>query len=107
VREQLAVAKTSAEHLEKRVDDLSRHLAAKEEKLAVYEGRTSTAGAADSDLSREQQLEIELAELRCASRGMSGRTHMLRLLTCIDGWQGRAPDCTCGSRAGTCARRDV
>lgn len=64
--EALAVAKTSQEHLQARADDLAKQVDAKEEKLAVYEKRTTSSGAtsAGQTLSREQQLEIELADLR-------------------------------------------
>lgn len=58
-------AKTTAEHLQIRVDDITRNLQAREEKLAVYEGR-STSSEIDSSLTREQQLEAEVAELRLA-----------------------------------------
>lgn len=60
-------AETSKTHLEQRVEELARQLQGNEEKLAVYERRSSVAGIAqhmDQDLSREQQLEAEVAELR-------------------------------------------
>lgn len=78
-REHLAVAKTSVEHLTARSEDLSKQLDAKEEKLAVYERRSGSSvngaggGAAaaaggqqtgNTLLSREQQLEVELADVR-------------------------------------------
>lgn len=68
-REALVGAETSRKHLEDRVQDLSRQLQGNEEKLAVYERRSatgSTAGARSTDesLTKEQQLEAEVAELR-------------------------------------------
>ena len=59
------MARNTQTHLQQRFYDLSATIAAKEEKLAVYEGRSGAArGVPDSSLTREQQLEIELAELR-------------------------------------------
>jgi nucleoprotein TPR len=47
---------------------LTRQLQGNEEKLSVYERRPSAANGAthniDQDMSREQQLEAEVAELR-------------------------------------------
>lgn len=57
------VAKTSQEHLEQRVSDLLLQITSKEEKLAIYEGRTSTNGV-DVSQTREQQLEVIVADLR-------------------------------------------
>ncbi|KAI0699945.1 hypothetical protein C8T65DRAFT_709807 [Cerioporus squamosus] len=69
-RESLIAAETSKKHLEERVEQLTRQLQGNEEKLAVYERRAgSTTGVAprtDEDMSREQQLEAEVAELRSA-----------------------------------------
>ncbi|CCM06215.1 uncharacterized protein FIBRA_08460 [Fibroporia radiculosa] len=69
-REALVAAETSKKHLEERVEDLVRQLQGNEEKLAVYERRaTGVNGVAqrpDEDLTREQQLEAEVAELRSA-----------------------------------------
>jgi nucleoprotein TPR len=68
-REALVGAETSRKHLEERVQELTRLLQGNEEKLAVYE-RRSTGGSAvglrsmDESLTREQQLEAEVAELR-------------------------------------------
>lgn len=63
-REALVVARTSQDHLEQRVTDLVQQIASREEKLAVYEGRTAVDGAADPSLSREQQLEVEVVGLK-------------------------------------------
>jgi nucleoprotein TPR len=67
-RESLVGAETSRMHLQERVEELSRHLQGNEEKLSVYERRSSTVGgtsqSADKDSSREQQFEAEVAELR-------------------------------------------
>jgi len=69
-RESLIRAETSKKHLEEKIDGLSRRLHGNEEKLAVYERRTSTVNgipqpAISGDMSREEQLEAEVAELRC------------------------------------------
>ena len=68
-RESLVGAETSKTHLQERVEQLTRQLQGNEEKLAVYErrsgGTTATITTVPSpDLSREQQLEQEVAELR-------------------------------------------
>jgi nucleoprotein TPR len=48
--------------------ELTKQLQGNEEKLAVYErrpgGSSSIFQAVDQDMSREQQLEAEVAELR-------------------------------------------
>ncbi|KAF9468627.1 TPR/MLP1/MLP2-like protein-domain-containing protein [Collybia nuda] len=65
-RESLVGAETSRKHLEERVEDLTRQLQGNEEKLSVYERRPNTNGSAHNvgEMSREQQLEAEVAELR-------------------------------------------
>ncbi|KAI8994233.1 hypothetical protein BD414DRAFT_506685 [Trametes punicea] len=69
-RESLVAAETSKRHLEERVEQLTRQLQGNEEKLAVYEHRASGVNGItprmDEGLSREQQLEAEVAELRSA-----------------------------------------
>ncbi|KAF9805161.1 hypothetical protein IEO21_09180 [Rhodonia placenta] len=69
-REALVGAETSKKHLEERVESLSKQLQGNEEKLAVYERRASGAHSVpqrtNSDMSHEQQLEAEVAELRSA-----------------------------------------
>lgn len=62
-RESLIAAKTSQEHLERRVADLVSQVTTREEKLAVYEGRT-TSDSTDPNLTAEQQLEIEVVALK-------------------------------------------
>jgi len=60
-------AQTSRKHLEEKVEDLTRQLKGNEEKLAVYErrpGSINSSQPADKDISRDQQLETEVAELR-------------------------------------------
>ena len=51
------------------MEELGRQLHGNAEKLAVYERRTTgasaTASVPDPDLPREQQLEQEVADLRC------------------------------------------
>lgn len=67
-RESLVGAETSRAHLQERVEELSRHLQGNEEKLSVYERRSSTVAGLpqgiDKDSSREHQFEAEVAELR-------------------------------------------
>ncbi|KAI0087040.1 hypothetical protein BDY19DRAFT_324018 [Irpex rosettiformis] len=69
-RELLAVAETNKAHLDDKVEQLTRQLRGNEEKLAVYERRPTGAQGAvqrmDEDLTHEQQLEAEVAELRSA-----------------------------------------
>ncbi|KAF7966386.1 hypothetical protein HWV62_38881 [Athelia sp. TMB] len=69
-RESLIGAETSRSHLQARVEELSRHLQGNEEKLSVYERRSTTVAGlpqgTDKDSSREQQFEAEVAELRSA-----------------------------------------
>lgn len=64
----LAGAQTSKKHLDDQVEQLTRQLRGNEEKLAVYERRASGAPGhmqrMDEDLSPQQQLEAEVAELR-------------------------------------------
>ncbi|KAG6850340.1 hypothetical protein H0H93_014613 [Arthromyces matolae] len=71
-RESLVSAETSKKHLEERVEELARQLQGNEEKLAVYERRSTTTNGvispANTDLSHEQQLEAEVAELRSSLR---------------------------------------
>ncbi|GAA5963338.1 hypothetical protein JCM21900_002043 [Sporobolomyces salmonicolor] len=64
-RESLVAAQTSQEHLEQRVRDLVLQIEAKEEKLAIFEGR-STAGAEGGEAGRtvEEQLQVTVADLR-------------------------------------------
>ena len=73
-REALVEAETSRKHLQSRVDDLVKQIQMSEEKLAVYERRTTTSGistpqipATDNTSSDEQHmLKSEVAELRAA-----------------------------------------
>lgn len=65
-RESLIGATTSKEHLEQRVADLVIQITAKEEKLAIYEGR-GNRGADDPSRTVEEQLEVTVADLRCVA----------------------------------------
>lgn len=69
-RESLVGAETSKRHLEERVEHLTRQLQGNEEKLAVYERRATGVNGitphTDENMTREQQLEGEVAELRSA-----------------------------------------
>ncbi|KAJ5522398.1 hypothetical protein N7527_006513 [Penicillium freii] len=76
VREELVAAKTTRDHLQSRVDELAVELKSAEERLQVLNSRPSvSAGTADgptegqesgegSGLSREQELSIEVSELK-------------------------------------------
>jgi nucleoprotein TPR len=76
VREELAVAKTSVQHLTTRSDELQRQVDAKDEKLAVYERRggagvVSGSGAVNGPgqginavMSDADQTQIELADVK-------------------------------------------
>ncbi|KAH9974884.1 hypothetical protein BGW80DRAFT_1444514 [Lactifluus volemus] len=71
VRMSLAKAETSKTHLEQRVEELSRKSQGDGERLAVYERRSSVANgvahhAAAEGGSREDQLEVEVADLRAS-----------------------------------------
>ncbi|SCV74494.1 BQ2448_8135 [Microbotryum intermedium] len=65
-REKLVEAETSRTHLDLRVQDLQLQVTAREEKLAIYEGRSAAAraGGGDPSLSATEQLEISLADVR-------------------------------------------
>ncbi|KAJ7600871.1 hypothetical protein C8J56DRAFT_1019894 [Mycena floridula] len=69
-RESLIGAETSQKHMEERIADLTKQLQGNEEKLAVYERRPGSghvhSSIANQDMSHEQQLEAEVAELRSA-----------------------------------------
>lgn len=72
-RELLVGAETTRTHLQEKVSDLSKHYQGMEEKLAVYERRSNLGGIIAShshevnpNLSGEQQLEAEVADLRSA-----------------------------------------
>ncbi|KIK98776.1 hypothetical protein PAXRUDRAFT_823499 [Paxillus rubicundulus Ve08.2h10] len=86
-RESLVGAETSKTHLQERVEGLTRQIQGNEEKLAVYERRTSGSGtsvpAFEPDMPREQQLEQQVAELRSALKVAQvdlavTRNHMLQ-----------------------------
>ncbi|EUC62051.1 filament forming protein TPR/p270, putative, partial [Rhizoctonia solani AG-3 Rhs1AP] len=64
-RETASVAENSRVHLQERVDGLVKEVQSLREKLAVYEGRASGAPMPEG-LNREQQLEIELGDVRAA-----------------------------------------
>jgi len=61
-------AEMTKKHLEEKFDDMKKRLQGNEEKLAVYERRSGSIVVSqntDENISREQQLEAEVAELRC------------------------------------------
>ncbi|EFQ97403.1 hypothetical protein MGYG_00443 [Nannizzia gypsea CBS 118893] len=75
-REELIATKTSRDHLQSRVDELSVELKSVEERLAVLQHKPSTSAPVptsgdessdavpDNQLSREQELAIEVSELK-------------------------------------------
>ena len=73
-REALAVARTSADQTQLRVEDLTKQLETTRDKLAIYERREQLArdpvgfqaqqSTSSIQLSREEQLAIELADLK-------------------------------------------
>ncbi|KAK2739741.1 hypothetical protein FQN55_009331 [Onygenales sp. PD_40] len=77
VREELVAAKSTRDHLQSRADELSVELKSAEERLEVLQRKPSTAAAApavpaeneaqpaaESELSREQELAVEVSELK-------------------------------------------
>lgn len=73
IREEYAVAKTNVQHLASQNDELQKQVNSKDEKLAVYERKTthstSSSTSATTELDREQQLQVELADLKGELRG--------------------------------------
>ncbi|GAA5901318.1 uncharacterized protein JCM6883_000178 [Sporobolomyces salmoneus] len=68
-REKLVAAQTSQEHLEQRVRDLVLQIEAKEEKLAIFEGRSATAEG-EAGRTVEEQLQVTVADLRAELRSV-------------------------------------
>ena len=68
IREELASTKTSRDHLQARVDELTVELRSAEERLEVYtkppEAPLEQAGDEESSASREQELALEVSELK-------------------------------------------
>ena len=75
VREELVATKTTKDHLQSRVDELTVELKSAEERLQVLQSRPSISAAPaetdmvsqqvpKGDLSREQELAIEVSELK-------------------------------------------
>ena len=73
VREELVAVKTTRDHLQSRVDELSIELKSAEERVVLLQPRATPrpgTGAvvaeteAETDLSREQELAIEISELK-------------------------------------------
>ncbi|ESK95244.1 filament-forming protein [Moniliophthora roreri MCA 2997] len=67
-RESLVIAETTKTHQGEKIRDLTKQLHGNEEKLAVYERRSgapiSATTTSSQDLTKEQQLEAEVADLR-------------------------------------------
>ena len=69
-REELAATKTARDHLQVRVDEMTVELRSAEERLAVLQSRPATVSSNDpqnadeSALSREQELAVEVSELK-------------------------------------------
>ena len=75
-REELAVAKSGLQHLTAKSEELQKQVDSKEEKLAVYErrnlGTTQTGSSSQesvSSLDQQQQLQVEIADLKGELRG--------------------------------------
>lgn len=72
-REDLAVAHNSVQHLTARSNELQKQNDSKDDKLAVYERRNTSSSAsgtsAGTPLDREQQLQVEIADLKGELRG--------------------------------------
>ncbi|KIW78973.1 hypothetical protein Z517_08813 [Fonsecaea pedrosoi CBS 271.37] len=67
-KEELASAKTARDHLQARVDELTVELRSAEERLKVLskpaEPTTEASGPEDNALSKEQELAVEVSELK-------------------------------------------
>lgn len=59
--------------------DLVIQITAKEEKLAIYDGR-GNRGADDPSRTVEEQLEVTVADLRCVALTIRRRARVDRLL---------------------------
>ena len=75
-REAHLVARTSLEHQEARVSDLQLQVAAREDKLAVYEGRGVAGGVAGG--AAGEPLEVAVAELRAELRAAQSELERAR-----------------------------
>ena len=73
VREELAAAKTTRDHLQARADELTVELRSAQERLEVLQPRSMSQAAergsaegpsAERDITREQELSLEISELR-------------------------------------------
>lgn len=69
IREELASAKTARDHLQARVDEITVELRSAEERLEVFTRPSSTPapqtnGAESNSVSREQELAVEVSELK-------------------------------------------
>ncbi|BFZ60532.1 Protein mlp1 [Saitoella coloradoensis] len=78
-REAMVEARTSQNHLNARVEELTISLKAAEEKFALTQRSRTTEGG--EDVSREQQLDMELSELRASlnaakAEAAQAKTHM-------------------------------
>jgi len=67
-KEELAIAKTSRDHLQAKVDELTVNLRSTEERIEVLtrpaEPAQSTSTADEDALTRQQELEVEVSELK-------------------------------------------
>jgi nucleoprotein TPR len=70
VREELAATKTTRDHLQARVDEMTVELRSAEERLEVLQSRPATVAtsgpqnADENGLSRDQELAVEVSELK-------------------------------------------
>ncbi|KAI8601052.1 hypothetical protein EDD21DRAFT_292779, partial [Dissophora ornata] len=60
-REALIAAKTSLEHTNAKVEDLTKQIKSREEQLAIYQPKNT--GAQSSESTREEQLQAQLVQL--------------------------------------------
>ncbi|KAG0313444.1 hypothetical protein BGZ99_008891 [Dissophora globulifera] len=60
-RETLIATKTSLEHTNAKVEDLTRQIKSREEQLAIYQPKAT--GAQSSEATREEQLQAQLVQL--------------------------------------------
>lgn len=68
IREELATTKTTRDHLQARVEEITVELRSAEEKLQVLQTKPAVGGSqlngADDSITHEQELAVEISELR-------------------------------------------
>jgi nucleoprotein TPR len=80
VKEELVAAKTSRDHLQSRVNELTLDIKVAEEKLAVYQHKPSAPPPAEDDDSAlvEEELRLEVAELKNQREILNGDLENLK-----------------------------